>query len=155
VDLFRGLFADIHRALVHEPKNNAQGVVYLEQILIYAAEEAAGGRPPSPYAAQLDALCADIQLAPERDICFRDVACELGLSYSHFRRCFRDHTGETPHRYALQAKLRAAADRIRHTDDPLKQIAADLNLGNPAQFSKTFRHHFDWSPGAWRRRAQV
>ena len=150
-DLFRGLFAAIHRALTHVPENAPRAIIHLEQILVHAAEEIKGFDTESPYRDKLDPVCSKIHMNPGAGFDFRGEAESLGISYSHFRRCFREYTGTSPHQYVLKAKLIAAADRISRTDDPLKQIAYELGLGNPAQFSRTFNSHFGIPPGAYRK----
>lgn len=151
VDLFRGLFTAIHHTLLSPRIDNARAVICLEQILLHAAEEAAGLPSESRYTSDLERICSQIHLDPGKDICFEKQARDMGLSVSHFRKCFSEHTGMAPHQYLLRARLRAAADRLCRTPDPIKGIAYDLNLGNPAQFSKAFRSQFGMPPGAYRK----
>jgi AraC-like DNA-binding protein len=153
VDVFRDLFTRIHHALLHSSVHTANAMVSLEQILVRAAEETADRHSEGRYAGALDRICSLIHLEPGRQVDYRELARSMGLSYSHFRKCFVAHTGITPHRYVLRARLRAAADWLSRTDDPIKRIAHDLKLGNPAQFSKTFRRHFGLPPGAYRHAA--
>ena len=151
VDLFRGLFTAVYHALLHKSTNSAAGIIYLEHILVHASEEITGSAVSSRYSRQLDRICSQIHLEPEKDFSLQELARSAGLSYSHFRKCFSEYTGVTPHQYILKARLRAASERLCCTDDPIKRIAHDLNLGTPSQFSKTFRRFFGMPPGVYRK----
>jgi len=154
VNVFRDLFTAIHHSLLHRSTHNANAVVYLEQVLVRAAEELAGHRNERRHAGELDRICSRINMDPGSKVDFPGLARQMNLSCSHLRKSFTEHTGVAPHQYVLRARLRAAALRLERTDDALKRIARELGLGDPAQFSKTFRRHYGMPPGAYRRSAR-
>jgi transcriptional regulator GlxA family with amidase domain len=50
------------------------------------------------------------------DIPLEDIAKNLNISYTSFRRTFREHTGASPHQYRLHLKISAARELLRSTD---------------------------------------
>jgi AraC-like DNA-binding protein len=79
----------------------------------------------------------------------------MSVSYSHFRKLFIEYTGVPPHQYLLRARMNAAANRLRFTDMPLKEIAFELNLGDSVQFSKSFRKMYAVPPAAYRQKVSL
>jgi len=150
VDLFRRLFVTIHDHVMHAGLNPSLAAFHAEELLIRAREEQARPRPFSRYVADFAKLCADLHADLGREPDLPQVAAFMGLSYSHFRKLFTEYAGVAPHQYLLRARLTAAAIRLRETHEPIKRIAYDLGLGNPAQFSKAFRATYGLPPGAYR-----
>jgi AraC family transcriptional regulator len=73
------------------------------------------------------------------------------LSKFHFLRAFKAEIGESPGRYLVAARLRAAADRLIATRDPIASIAFDVGFNDVSHFNATFRSTFGSSPRAFRR----
>jgi AraC-like DNA-binding protein len=81
------------------------------------------------------------------------LARELGLSYSHFRQMFKEHTGSSPKRYQVLIRLQRAQDLLANTDKSLKEIAMILGFSSPFHFSRQFSEIFGTSPREWRTQA--
>ncbi|EJL35825.1 DNA-binding domain-containing protein, AraC-type [Caulobacter sp. AP07] len=75
------------------------------------------------------------------------------FSRFHFIRLFRAVTGESPRQYLIGVRLRAAADRLTDTAEPITRIALDIGFNDISHFNITFRRAFGLSPRAWRRSA--
>jgi AraC family transcriptional regulator len=75
------------------------------------------------------------------------------VSRFHFIRLFRAVTGESPRQYLIGARLRAAADRLTDTAEPITRIAFDIGFNDISHFNATFRRAFGLSPTAWRKTA--
>ncbi|MCK4981468.1 MAG: helix-turn-helix domain-containing protein [Victivallaceae bacterium] len=150
VDLFRNLFTTIFNIQMHAGLNNNRGAFHLEEILICAIEEIAEPLSCGKYIQKFDQFCNKIISNLQKKIDLEFEARAMGLSYSHFRKLFSEYTGVSPHQYILRTRIDAAAEHIRHTSDPLKQIAAEFNLGNTAQFSKAFRKVHKIPPATYR-----
>jgi AraC-like DNA-binding protein len=97
-------------------------------------------------AARLDAACAE-------DLSLGEMAALAGLSRYHFIRAFRTVTGETPRQYLIGARLRAAADRLADTREPVTEIALSVGFNDLSHFNATFRRAFGMAPRVWRRAA--
>ena len=76
---------------------------------------------------------------------------ELGVSYSWFRRSFRNHTGLTPQRYRLLQQLDRACQLLGDTTLPVGAIAERLGFSSQAYFARRFRKETGFSPTVWRR----
>jgi AraC family transcriptional regulator len=86
--------------------------------------------------------------------CGLDALAAMGqVSRFHFIRLFRAVTGESPRQYLIGARLRAAADRLTDTAEPITHIAFDIGFNDISHFNATFRRAFGLSPTAWRRTA--
>ncbi len=79
------------------------------------------------------------------------LAAQLGLSYSHFRRLFKTHTGFSPRQYALQEVHRQAALLLANTRRPVGQIAEDLGYNSVYFFSRQFSQMAGISPLRYRK----
>lgn len=83
----------------------------------------------------------------------RQFARELGMGYSHFRRCFRQHTGLAPKPFVQALRLRRVQDLLRHSDLTIKEIAERLGYHSPFHLSAEFKKSTGLAPALWRRRA--
>jgi AraC-like DNA-binding protein len=84
------------------------------------------------------------------DLRLRNLAATCSLSRFHFLRAFRAEMGESPMRYLIAARLRAAADRLVETQAPIAAIAFDVGFNDLSHFNAMFRATFGASPRAWR-----
>jgi AraC-like DNA-binding protein len=80
-----------------------------------------------------------------------DMAQMASLSRYHFIRVFQALTGETPRQYLIGIRLRAAADRLIGTRQPVTEVALDVGFNDISHFNSAFRQAFGMSPGSWRR----
>jgi AraC-like DNA-binding protein len=96
-----------------------------------------------------EAACRiDVEYA--RDLKLADLAAMCGLSRFHFLRAFKAEIGESPTRYLIAARLRAAADRLLETREPIAAIAYSIGFNDLSHFNATFRATFGASPRRWR-----
>jgi AraC-like DNA-binding protein len=91
--------------------------------------------------------------AYEEPLSLDDLAAAAGLSRYHFVRVFRAVVGDSPHQYLIGARLRAAANRLLDTCEPITAIALDVGFNDISHFNATFRRTFGAAPGAWRKAA--
>ena len=80
-----------------------------------------------------------IREALESDLTIHQVAEELGMSYSNFRKLFKDFTGLSPATYQQDLKLQRAQELLSTTDMTIKEIAYRLNFDSPDYFSAKFK----------------
>ena len=155
VDVFRRLFTAIHDHAMHTGLDCSLAAFHTEELLVRAVEELAPPKPFDPYREAFEELCAGFRNDLGKEVNWRSTAAGIGLSYSRFRKLFAEYAGVPPHQYLLRVRLGAAATRLRETAEPIKRIAHALGLGNPAQFSKSFRAAYGLPPGAYRRIHQL
>ncbi|MBQ8463836.1 MAG: helix-turn-helix domain-containing protein [Prevotella sp.] len=75
----------------------------------------------------------------ESALTIQQVAEELGVSYSNFRKLFKEHTGLSPAIYQQALKLQRAKEMLTTTDMSIKEIAYRLNFDSPDYFSAKFK----------------
>ena len=84
----------------------------------------------------------------------RDLARAAGLSLDYFTRQFRHSYGMPPRRYLLQERMRALADVLIESDEPIARLAAEHGYPNASAFGRLFAGIMGHSPGRWRKRAR-
>lgn len=95
----------------------------------------------------------EIMLSPEaRDLSLEEIARRLGVSYSSFRRIFREHTGVGPHQYRLHLKLSHARDLLLNTELSVKEIAFQSGFDEEQYFCRFFKKTMGRTPGSYRKR---
>ena len=85
-----------------------------------------------------------------RALCMEDVAKEVGMGYSKFRKVFRNYTGFSPTQYFLNLKLEKAKDYLSNTHLSCKEIAFRLGFDSAAYFNKMFRQRHEITPQEYR-----
>lgn len=75
---------------------------------------------------------------------------EAGMSRFQFIRVFKQALGENPRQHLIAARLRAAADRLLETRDPITTIALGVGFNDISHFNLTFKAAFGKAPRAWR-----
>ena len=119
----------------------------LEEILLLAVREGAGGRPIDPRVLRvLDLISSD--LAAEHDV--PNLAKEVALSSSRLSHLFKQETGEPVMGAVNRLRLNQAARLLEHTVDGIGAIAREVGFGSPYYFSRRFRQHFGTSPRQYR-----
>jgi AraC family transcriptional regulator len=87
----------------------------------------------------------------DSDLTLAALAVESGYSRAHFARMFKAATGQTPHRYLLELRLRRAQSMLSDRAAPLVNIALACGFSSHAHLSTAFQSHFGMSPSAYRR----
>ena len=75
----------------------------------------------------------------ESEITIQGIAEELGVSYSNFRKLFKEYTGLSPATYQQELRLLRAKELLSTTDLSIKEIAYRLNFESPDYFSAKFK----------------
>lgn len=103
--------------------------------------------PPSAMARVTRA----VRTMEESPLTLCELAGDARLSPYHFLRTFTRVTGVTPHQFALRARLRDAAVRLRTEDARVIDVALDSGFGDVSNFNRAFRAEFGMSPRTYRR----
>lgn len=83
------------------------------------------------------------------------IALELNISYSGFRRAFREFTGTSPLKYIIELKLNEAKRLLSTTFLSVKEIAYQLNFENPDYFPVFFKKRTGLTPLEYRNSTDV
>jgi len=79
-----------------------------------------------------------------------DIAKQLSMSYSGFRRAFKEFTGTSPSRYMLELKLNESKLLLSTSSLSVKEISYSLNFENPDYFPTFFKKRTGQTPGEYR-----
>lgn len=81
------------------------------------------------------------------------LAEQLNISYSWFRKIFRDYTGHPPAKYFMLVKLRHAQSLLANTQESIKEIAFSLGFKSTEHFYTTFKRVTGYTPNVYRRQS--
>lgn len=79
------------------------------------------------------------------------VANEVNLSYSWFRKIFKDYTGVTPSQYIQEIKIQKAREMLTSSHMQVKEIVYKLGYDDVAYFIKIFKKYTNQSPSEYRK----
>jgi AraC-like DNA-binding protein len=84
----------------------------------------------------------------------QQVADRLNMSYSSFRKIFREYTGFAPMQYIQELKIRNARELLTNTGIPIKEIAFRMGFENHEYFFTAFRKNTGVTPLHYRHMTQ-
>lgn len=87
---------------------------------------------------------ADSVLYPE------ELAQELNVGYTYFRRMFKKYTGLSPKRYHSQLRLQRVKRLLRDSPFSISEISDSLGFHSPFHLSSWFKKETGQSPQHWR-----
>lgn len=85
------------------------------------------------------------------NINLEELASQLNVSYSWFRKVFRDYTGHAPAHYFMLIRLRRAQYLLANTQEPIKEIAYELGFKSSEHFFVTFKRVTGFTPNVYRK----
>ena len=104
-----------------------------------------------------DKIIADARLLLERDLGSRvsmeAVADKLGVSYTAFRKKFRETVGISPGDYRIHCRLESAQTLLMNRS--IKQVATTLGYCDQFTFSNQFKSYVGVSPRAYQQKLKV
>lgn len=83
------------------------------------------------------------------------LARRIGTSRSVLADRFRHFLGQPPMQYLTHWRLQLAAQTLKTSALPLKQVAEQARYESEAAFSRAFKRHFGLPPASWRKRQQL
>ena len=86
----------------------------------------------------------DTNISPE------SIAVSLNMTYSWFRRLFKQYTGLAPAQYVTQLRLQRAKELLSTTSKSVKEIALEMNYESIDYFSTQFRRQAKMTPTQYR-----
>ncbi|MDD2290531.1 MAG: AraC family transcriptional regulator [Bacteroidales bacterium] len=86
----------------------------------------------------------------QKDIDIKEIASNLGISYSLFRKVFKEYTGYAPAHYFQELKLRKAKELLSETKHSIKEIAYELNFSSYEYFLSFFKKKVGSTPMEYR-----
>ena len=80
----------------------------------------------------------------------QQVAKQIHMSYSLFRKVFKEYTDISPTQYIIELKLQKARKLLMNTDMSVKEVAFHLNYEDSLYFSTLFKKHVGYTPTVFR-----
>ena len=83
-----------------------------------------------------------------------EIAQNIGMGYSWFRRIFKQYTGFSPALYMQELKIRKAKELLTNTMSTCKEIAYEVGFETPSYFNSAFKNNTGMSPKKYREMTQ-
>jgi AraC-like DNA-binding protein len=110
--------------------------------------------PPRAGRSRRDEIRAWIQQHHAEDIGLADLAAHLRLSLDRAGHAVSEACGDGFIALLNRERLRTAADLLRRTDLPVREVVGACGFRNRAHFHQSFRAAMGLSPAQWRRQAE-
>ncbi len=81
-----------------------------------------------------------------------EMAARLCVTPKYLARIVKANSGMTPSEWMDEYTMRAAIHELRHSKNPIKDIAQTLGFPNPSSFGTFFRKHGGLSPAVYRQK---
>src|SRR6266446_32175 len=94
----------------------------------------------------------DNHLAGEEEgrVALRAVAKDVGMSYFHFSRAFKQSMGMSPTNYIAERRIDRAKKLIQETDLPISEVALRSGFSSQSHFTTSFRRLAGVTPRSFR-----
>lgn len=79
-----------------------------------------------------------------------EIASKLCLSYSSFRKAFKEYTGFSPARFINEVKMNRAKELLTNTSMSIKEISFRVGYNNHDYFFTAFKHMTGMTPAQYR-----
>lgn len=155
-----GFSADIIRLYEEAYKRAQEEAPYSQQILagivnhlvglMYALERSMELSKDHTRVDMINLARLRIRESLEVDLTIQQVAEELGVSYSNFRKLFKEFTGISPALYQQDLRLQRAKELLATTTLSIKEIAYRLRFESPDYFSSKFKIKMGKKPSEFR-----
>ncbi|HPR33591.1 MAG TPA: AraC family transcriptional regulator [Prolixibacteraceae bacterium] len=81
-----------------------------------------------------------------------ELAAQLHVSYSYFRRMFKKYTGLSPYQYQLGLRIQQSKEMIRNSSKSIKEIAIEMGFESIHYFSRIYKEKEGVSPSQLRKK---
>jgi AraC family transcriptional regulator len=112
---------------------------------------AQGGMAPHRLRKALSLIDQHLASEDEGRVALRLVAKQVGMSYFHFSRAFKQTLGMTPSHYITERRIEHAKRLIQETELPIAEIALRSGFSSQSHFTTSFRRLLGVTPGSFRR----
>lgn len=155
-DIMR-LYRDAYKAAVEELANSQQIMAGMVNYLIGLMYAFARNKKFTSNKLHVDVINRArlrIRESLESGITIQQIAEESGISYSNFRKLFKEYTGVAPALYQQELRIQRAKELLSTTDLSVKEIAYRLNFESSDYFSSKFKLKVGISPVEFRKKTR-
>lgn len=121
------------------------------QMLLFVAKDISEPPFPPPITVIMEYMRKNLH----RKITVAELSRIAGLSGTPFFRLFKSHLNQSPLAYFNSMKMKRAAELLKHTILPVKEIAFSLGYDEAAYFTNHFRSTLGVSPREFRKRMET
>jgi len=89
-----------------------------------------------------------------KDIKPKEIADRLNMSYSNFRKMFKEYTGFAPSQYIQELKIQKSKELLTNTMIPVKEVAYLMGFENQEYFFTAFKKKNNTTPVEYRKFTQ-
>lgn len=108
-----------------------------------------------PYSQLVRQVMDEVELHLSHNVSPRQIATRLHISESHLARRFKAETGRTITEHVAHERMRRAAQLLRGSTQPVREIAAYVGYPDANYFVKVFKAAFGLTPTAYRRQEEM
>ena len=155
-DIMR-LYRDAYKTAVEELANSQQIMAGMVNYLIGLMYAFARNKKFTSNKLHVDVINRArlrIRKSLESGITIQQIADESGISYSNFRKLFKEYTGVAPALYQQELRIQRAKELLSTTDLSVKEIAYRLNFESSDYFSSKFKLKVGISPVEFRKKTR-
>lgn len=80
------------------------------------------------------------------NISINDICSLIYLSPCHFKRVFKEFTGQTPYQYLIGIRIEKSKEILRKNEHSIEEAARLCGFVNSGHFSTVFKRHVNMSP---------
>ena len=95
--------------------------------------------------------CLIIRDNPSKNLNIENLASDLNVNYSLFRKAFKKYTGLSPMQYHTSLRMKQAIYLLTNTELSVKEISFNLGFCSVFYFSKLFKEKTGRTPSDYRR----
>jgi AraC-like DNA-binding protein len=145
-DLYARVWEDVGRLMTLQQASPRHAGIMLWNLLLLIGENARHETGHTPRHPAVEATLSLIETEMNQPIGTAQLADRVGISQNHLIRLFLAEFGIPVGSFLRRRRVEHAAHLLRHTDLPVKTIAAAVGFSDLQAFNKFIRLHLGSSP---------